>query len=243
MHRARWYVLVLLILSRAAQANAETGYDAWLRYPRLDDSIRDRYASIPRRLMLVGDSTVLRTARDETIRGLSSMLGEPVVPLTSRGSGSVIVMGLLDRIRMSMDDPGVPTQLRADGYWIGRVVTREGPALVVAGQNERGVLYGAFGLLRRIAAHGDLSQLNDREEPAAPVRWINHWDNLDGTIERGYAGRSIFFEGGRVVDDLTRVRDYARLLASVGINGLTINNVNANAVSLQPAYIAKAAAM
>jgi alpha-glucuronidase len=237
MHRARWYVLVLLILFRAAQAHAETGYDAWLRYPRIDNGIRDRYASIPRRLIVVGDSPVLRTARDETIRGLSSMLGEPVVPLTSRGGGSVIVMGPLDRIRLSIDDPGVPTQLRADGFWIGRVVTREGPALVVAGQNDRGVLYGAFGLLRRIAAHGDIAQLNDREEPAAPVRWINHWDNLDGTIERGYAGRSIFFEGGRVVDDLTRVRDYARLLASIGINGLTINNVNANPQVITDAFL------
>ena len=64
-------------------------------------------------------------------------------------------------------------------------------------------------------------------EPSAPVRWINHWDNLDGTIERGYAGRSIFWENGHVLDDLTRVRDYGRLLASVGINGCSINNVNA----------------
>jgi alpha-glucuronidase len=99
------------------------------------------------------------------------------------------------------------------------------------------VLYGAFALLRRVAAHEDVTRLNVREEPAAPVRWINHWDNLDGTIERGYAGRSIFFEDGRVVDDLTRVRDYARLLASIGINGLTINNVNANPQVLTDAFL------
>jgi alpha-glucuronidase len=69
------------------------------------------------------------------------------------------------------------------------------------------------------------------------VRWVNQWDNLDGTIERGYAGRSIFFDGGRVRSDLTRAREYARLLASVGINGCTINNVNANPQMLTPEMI------
>src|SRR5215813_4772929 len=153
MRSPRWYLVALLLIVRAAHAHAETGYDAWLRYPRIGDSMRDRYASIPRRLVLIGDSPVLRTARDEAIRGLSSMFGEPVTSIGAGGGGSVLVMGVLDRIRMTIDDPAVPTQLRADGFWIGRVVTREGPALVVAGQNDRGVLYGAFALLRRIAAH------------------------------------------------------------------------------------------
>src|SRR5690349_12303253 len=127
----RWLLTILLVFP-AAQAHAETGYDAWLRYPRIDNAVRDRYASIPRRLMLVGDSPVLRTARDESIRGLSSMFGEPVTTVTTRGTGSVILLGLLDRIRMTVDDSALPTQLRADGFWIGRVVTREGPAVVVA---------------------------------------------------------------------------------------------------------------
>src|SRR5205823_656721 len=65
-----------------------------------------------------------------------------------------------------------------------------------------------------------------RGEPAMPIRWTNEWDNADGTIERGYAGRSIFFEGGKVRDDLTAVSEYARLLASIGINGCNVNNVN-----------------
>ena len=60
-----------------------------------------------------------------------------------------------------------------------------------------------------------------------PIRWVDEWDNPDGTIERGYAGRSIFFEGGNVREDLAPVAEYARLLASVGINGCNVNNVNA----------------
>ncbi|MBV9401551.1 MAG: glucosiduronase, partial [Bryobacterales bacterium] len=70
--------------------------------------------------------------------------------------------------------------------------------------------------------------LKEARSPYTPVRWVNHWDNLDGSIERGYGGRSLFWEAGRARADLSRVNDYARLLASVGINGCSINNVNVN---------------
>jgi alpha-glucuronidase len=180
---------------------------------------------------------VLRTAGDEIGRGLTSMLGDRVVAVATPTRQPTIVLGLLSRVREAVKDPAVPARIGTDGFWIGTLSARPGPLLVIAGQSERGVLYGVFSLLRRIAAHEDVARLNVREEPSAPVRWINHWDNLDGTIERGYAGRSIFFEGGRVLDDLTRVRDYARLLASVGINALTINNVNANAQALTDAFL------
>ena len=99
---------------------------------------------------------------------------------------------------------------------------------VIAGESDRAVLYGAFGYLRTLALGNLSADLNERSAPAAPVRWLNHWENVDGTIERGYGGRSIFWEGGRIRDDLSLVDDYGRLLASLGINGLSINNVNAN---------------
>ena len=67
-----------------------------------------------------------------------------------------------------------------------------------------------------------------------PIRWVDEWDNADGSIERGYAGRSIFFDNGRVRDDLAPVAEYARLLASIGINGCNLNNVNNAAVFLTP---------
>jgi len=79
-----------------------------------------------------------------------------------------------------------------------------------------------------IAQERSLTTLDVSDAPSAPVRWTNEWDNPDGSIERGYGGRSIFFNGGAVRDDLSRVTGYARLLASVGINGVTINNVNAD---------------
>src|SRR5262245_27533950 len=125
---ACWCLQAILAVLGGAHARAETGYDGWLRYAPIEPALRDRFASVPRRLVLLGDSPVLRTARDETVRGLTSMLGEPVVSQASRGGEAVILLGVLDRVRASVDDPAVPSQLRADGFWLGRVATRQGPA-------------------------------------------------------------------------------------------------------------------
>jgi alpha-glucuronidase len=83
-----------------------------------------------------------------------------------------------------------------------------------------------FALLRNLAQGADTSKLNVRERPAMAIRWVDEWDNADGSIERGYGGRSILFDGGRVREDLAPVAEYARLMASVGINGCNVNNVN-----------------
>ncbi len=99
------------------------------------------------------------------------------------------------------------------------------------------MLYGAFALLRKIALGQPISNLDEHDAPYAPIRWINHWDRLDGTIERGYGGRSIFWENGHARDDLSRVGDYGRLLASLGINACSINNVNADPRILTPEFL------
>jgi len=228
---------MILVVAIAATARAETGYDAWLRYAPLPAPIMARMGSVPTSVTLIGDSPILRSARDEIVRGLSSVLATPVTASTAPPPAPTILLGTLERIRPLVPAAPMPADLTADGFWLGTTTLRGQTVWVVAGPNERGVLYGAFALLQRIARGENVSRLNERQEPAAPIRWVNHWDNLDGTIERGYAGRSIFFESGRVLDDLTRVRDYGRLLASVGINGLTVNNVNANPLVITDAFI------
>ena len=90
------------------------------------------------------------------------------------------------------------------------------------------MLYGTFAFLRKIALGESVAKLDEKQSPYAPVRWVNEWNNLDGTIERGYGGRSIFWDKLQAREDLTRVGEYGRLLASLGINACSINNVNAN---------------
>jgi alpha-glucuronidase len=113
-------------------------------------------------------------------------------------------------------------------------IERNGKKTVIAGGDSTGVLYGAFALIRAKQLHETLPK---RETPYAPIRWVNQWDNLDGSIERGYGGRSIFFANGAVLADLSRAGEYARLLASVGINGCTVNNVNADVRVLSPEFL------
>lgn len=103
-------------------------------------------------------------------------------------------------------------------------------SLYVVGKTDKGLLYGAFHLLRLLQMGEDLRDLHIIENPKNQLRMMNHWDNMDGSIERGYAGRSIFFKDHQFVQDDARIRDYARLMASIGINGIAINNVNVHEV-------------
>ena len=100
-------------------------------------------------------------------------------------------------------------------------------SITITGGDESGLLYGVFRFI--ILASGGYSREEiDRcfEKPAYPLRMINHWDNADGSIERGYSGNSFFFADGKITRDTGRLTDYARLMSSVGINSVCINNVN-----------------
>lgn len=111
--------------------------------------------------------------------------------------------------------------LGEEGYEIRESAGR----LTVASEGERGLLYGIFACIRLLQVEKPLEELSVRKIPSAPLRMLNHWDNMDGSIERGYSGDSFFFREDKVlVDDRTRA--YARLASSVGINAVVINNVN-----------------
>jgi alpha-glucuronidase len=216
---------------------AETGYDAWLRYPPLDKAARTPYARLPAVVFAPGKSPVIDSAKQELVRGVRGMLGRTLREESSLPDEDAIVLITYDALPGVAADIAIPASPVESSYFL-RLVTRRGHRLLfVAGADERGVLYGTFALLRRIALHGEIEHLDVQDAPYAPVRWTNEWDNLDGSIERGYAGRSIFFDSGHVVADLTRARDYARLLASIGIDGCTVSNVNANPHMLTSEFI------
>ncbi|MBR6366385.1 MAG: alpha-glucuronidase [Lachnospiraceae bacterium] len=103
--------------------------------------------------------------------------------------------------------------------------TQNGKNGAITASDVRGLLYGVFHLLRLVATGKSLADFSQTCVPSNPLRMLNHWDNMDGSIERGYSGRSFFFADDQVlVNDRTRA--YARLVASVGINAVVINNVN-----------------
>jgi alpha-glucuronidase len=223
--------------------NAETGYDAWLRYARLDDAALQRYRdSIPAVLVATGDSPIVAGARGELIRGIRGMTGRTLRLESGLPREPAILTGTLTALRTL--SPALVSRapaLRPGGYWLGTVSLVGSRFIVVAGADDPGVLYGAFALLRRIAMSETVAVLDEKESPYAPIRWVNQWDNLDGSIERGYGGRSIFWEAGRVRNDLRRVSDYGRILASLGVNGATIDNVNADKRLLSAEFIPQVA--
>lgn len=234
--------LVLCLLLAPVAAVAETGREAWLRYAPLPAaSLQRARAAIPGRLVVVGTAAPVLSARDELVRGLAGMLGTRVSVTGSKPDGPALVIGTVSDLRGV--EPALAPQeaLGAEAFRIRWHRAGGHRVLVVAGGGERGVLYGAFALLRRLEAGALPAALDITEAPAAPLRWVNHWDNIDGSIERGYGGRSIFWDAGRVRADLSRVAEYGRLLASLGINGISVNNVNANRLFLSADMIPQVA--
>jgi len=237
MREFRVVVAIAAVVLSCPIMRAETGYDAWLRYPSLDKAARAPYARLPAVVFVPGESPVIDSAKQELVRGVRGMLGRTLREESSLPDEDAIVLITYDGLPAVAADIALPAQPVEGSYFL-KVVTRRGHRLLlVDGADDRGVLYGTFALLRRIALHGEIETLDERDVPYAPVRWTNEWDNLDGSIERGYAGRSIFFDNGHVVADLTGARDYARLLASIGINGCTVSNVNANPRMLTTEFI------
>ena len=132
----------------------------------------------------------------------------------------------------------IDTDIPKEAY---RISEKDRRVCISAG-SECGLLYGAYALLRRQES-GDRSQETGViEKPFFKYRILNHWDNLDGSIERGYAGRSIFWDldGDQPkAIDARLIKEYARANASIGINGTVLNNVNASPRMLSTIYLNK----
>ena len=232
----------LVCFMMAAAAHGETGRDAWLRYAPLEDGTRAQYRDALPAVVAVLDAAALETsAQDELIRGLRGMLGRTLRADASIPPESAIVVGTLEEFRRAAPEWHLDADLPSDGFWLKTVAAGGAHYTVVAGTNQRGALYGAFALLRKIALEEPITALDERQSPYAVARWVNQWDNLNGSIERGYGGRSLFWEDGHARQDLTRAGEYARLLSSLGINACSINNVNANPHLLTPEYLPQVA--
>ena len=222
---------------------AEDGYQLWLRYLPVQSEWLTRYRAAATELVGADASPTLRAAQAELLRGLAGLLDatpQPVDDVTRDGaivfgtpSSSALVRGLaLDLQRAG-----------AEGYLIRTVTIRGHTATVIAANSDVGVLYGAFGFLRLLQTRQPIAHLDIATSPKIGRRVLDHWDNLDGSVERGYAGDSLW-QWAELPDYLSpRYTDYARACASVGINGTVLNNVNATPDVLEPLYLAKIAAL
>jgi len=185
-------------------------------------------------------------AGEELRRGVNRLLGfSPAVRPDSGGEKPGVYLGTISSLKERFKLLGGKSGegKLADG---GFLIKTAGSKLVIAGQDEPGILYGVFHFLSLLTRGKANGELDIREEPVSPLRIINHWDNLDGSIERGYAGPSLFYRDNRFDYDAERIRDYARMLASIGINRISINNVNVRAKAkllISEEYLGEVAAL
>jgi alpha-glucuronidase len=239
-------VVALVACVSAPVAHAEDGYRLWLRYDPLPAGKAETYyRSHITSVVVTGNSATQVAIRKELVEAFSGLLGQPVSATNQvSGSGAVIVGTPKSSpiiAGMKLDQP--LAALGPEGFLIRSVRSGAIQATVIASASDTGALYGAFHFLRLVQTLQPIDALNVSEKPAFKLRVLDHWDNLDGSIERGYAGRSLWnwSELPDTVDP--RLTDYARADASIGINGAVLNNVNASADSLNPEYLKKTAAI
>ena len=152
------------------------------------------------------EDRVVNSAIGEFAKGIEGYFGAGI----TEDDGDVYVLEIVK-----------DTSIADEGYSI----KGEKSGVTLRASDENGVIYGVFAILRKLGARIRLEDICEKAAPSNPLRMMNHWDNMDGSIERGYSGESFFFENDDMYVD-ERTVDYARFMASVGINGIVINNVN-----------------
>lgn len=219
-----FYSRLSTLLTEGVEEGQETSYNAWLQYTRKENEQYVKNAQqIVSQIVLEESSPIIEAIKEELTIGINGMLGfSPMIT-----SEKTCQLALTLTTSASATSENTYSKLNHEGYLIETV---EGEGVYIIGKTDRALMYGAYHFLRLIQMDNSLEQLSINENPVNQVRMINHWDNMDGSIERGYAGNSIFFKDYRFRKNYQRIKDYARLLASTGINAVSINNVNVHKI-------------
>ncbi|WP_147205536.1 alpha-glucuronidase family glycosyl hydrolase [Segetibacter aerophilus] len=239
------FLCACLFLIAMPSAKADDGYRLWLRYELVNNStLLSNYRNAVTSVYLPGTSPSLLAAKDELQMGLEGLLGKKVsfqntlanaqlVVGTPASSSQIAALPLSNQLSKAGDE----------GFVIVSTTRSQKKIIAIAANTDIGVLYGVFHFLRLMQTQQNIQHLAVTSAPKTKYRLIDHWDNLNRTVERGYAGFSIWnwHTLPRYIDQ--RYIDYARANASIGINGVVVTNVNANALILTKEYLEKVAAL
>lgn len=236
---------VAILFFVAAITRAEDGYRLWLRYDSLPSRMIGTYRLRVASIVAPGKSATLDAIRAELANGCLGLLGSAVPVVAEVDRDGAILVGTPKSLPLiaGLKWERQLAALGPEGFRIRSVKLGRRSVTVIASSGEIGALYGAFHFLRLLQTLQPIDKLDVNQKPRLQLRILDHWDNLDGTIERGYAGGSLWDWKALPETVDPRLRDYARANASVGINGSVINNVNANAQSLSAEYLRKVAAI
>ena len=241
-----FFGVILLILFFTREAPADDGYELWLKYRKIDDELLlKQYREFIACVVVPGKSNTLEIIRRELKTGLDRMLCVETRFQSAEAGNNALLVATPARsdIVQRLQREGKLQTLGNEGYLITSVARGRKKLIVIAANRDAGLLYGTFHFLRTLKTHELLDHLNIVSIPRVGYRLLNHWDNLDGSIERGYAGRSLWKWDELPEKTDGRYQDYARANASIGINGSVINSVNANPAILKTEYLRKVAAL
>ena len=239
-------LLALLALASALTLTAEDGYRLWLRYdPIANPALRQSYVGAISEIVIPENPRPLvASARDELVTGLRGLLGADIPVVTKATRNNALILGIpRDPWIASVVNEADLREAGVEGYVLRRIAHEGGHRTLIVANRDSGLLYGAFALLRHLQLGQPLDNLNVISAPKIQRRLLNHWDDMNRHVERGYAGFSLWEWFYLPEIRNPRYRDYARALASLGLNGTVITNVNANAQILTAPYLAKVAAL
>ena len=229
-----------------ASLKDEDGSSLWLRYPQVPIPARlAEYQAAFTEVVSGVDTPSIDAAEAELVLGLSGLTGKTVkVVATPSGPGAVVIGTATSALIKDLPLVARLAGLGPEGYLVESAQSGGQPVTAIAANSEVGVLYGAFALLRHLQRHNSVASLALSGSPKIKNRLLNHWDNLDGTVERGYAGKSIWnWSSLPASATSTVIKNYARANASIGINGSVLTNVNSDAQFLTSAYLTKTKAL
>lgn len=237
---------LLLLIFICVEGFANDGYKLWLHYSYIkNETLRSTYQSQIKGLMPLGNSETINTAFNEIQLGLNGMLGFNFPTKSTHLKEGSLIFGAKENLLQDIYNQLINDfdQINDEGFIIKSISFKDKNHIIITGKTDVGVLYGVYHFLRLLQTNQTIGNLNIVESPKIKIRTLNHWDNLDSTVERGYAGSSIW-DWHRLPDYIDqRYIDYARANASIGINGTVLNNVNANALILTPQYLEKVKAL
>lgn len=238
-------LFLFLLICSYSQLNAETGYDLWLRYqPIQDQTLLGKYRQQISSMYVDGNSETIRMAREELTNGLSDMLQQKFSSPSAMGSAaSLIAARGTSSLLATAGIKELLAQTGEEGFIIISKNLSGKKRIIISGNTDKAILYGVFHFLRLLQTQQSISNLETVSVPKVKLRMLNHWDNLNRTVERGYAGFSLWNWHSLPGYIDPRYKDYARANASIGINGTVLTNVNANATILTKNYLEKVKAL
>jgi alpha-glucuronidase len=237
--------ITTLLLISYLFIRAENGYDLWLRYRLIDDNkVLTDYLNQVSSININANSPTILAAKEELLNGIYGLTGKRPAETNAVKNGCIIA-GTPSSSQYILQ-PGTRELLSEAGKEGFLLLTKNislKKVIVIAANTDVGILYGAFHLLRLMQTHKPINDLHIVSSPLIKLRLLDHWDNLNRTVERGYAGFSLWNWQTLPGYIDKRYKDYARANASIGINGTVLNNVNANALILTKPYLKKVAAL